>query len=147
MTFITSATGRACLNDWHKRIEACDLLLLLADLKRTVAGKGRPAILIVVVRKTVPMPANSILSSLHATLPPILDWCQELAVAVEGGDAERNPLRSCFRNTRWTASLRNRALVFDSLSAAFAYAQRFAPHDVLELQRHVLHQHFAPNGH
>jgi len=135
MNFVASATGRACLNDWHLRVEVADILTLLSNLHEVAAATGRPAVLIVVVRKTVPMPANHILKSLQATLPAILDRCQELIIAVEGDGAERNSFRACLKSTPASPARRNRAQVFNSLSVAFAYAQRFAPHDVLELQR------------
>ena len=37
--------------------------------------------------------------------------------------------------------------ISDSLGAAFAYAQRPAPHDVPELQRPMLSQSLLPNRH
>jgi len=38
------------------------------------------------------------------------------------------------------------APIFDSLSSAFSYAQARAPHEVLELQRHVLRLGLPPIG-
>lgn len=144
MSFCSSASGRACLLDWSRPLAVDDFLTLLLELKRVRALAGKPLILIVVVRKEVPAPAHHLLTCLQATLPPILDCCQELIVAVEGVGADRHPLRVAFQNARLGEVQRNRTFVFDTLSIAFAHAQRAAPHDVLELQRHVLRQSFPP---
>jgi hypothetical protein len=147
VNFVSSATGRACLNDWHRQVEVADILTLLSNLKRAAGISGGPAVLIVVVRKTVPVPTDYVLNSLQATLPAILNSCQELVIAVEGDGAERSSLRACFKNMRPGLSRRCAAQVFDSLGDAFAHAQRFAPHDVLELQRSPLPRSLPTNRH
>ncbi|HWZ91860.1 MAG TPA: hypothetical protein VNW92_23515, partial [Polyangiaceae bacterium] len=94
----------------------------------------------------VPVPADYLLSCLQSTLPAILNCCEELVVALEGASAERVQFRAAFQSPRPGSPRRASARVFDTLSAAFAHAQRAAPHDVLELQRIVLRQSFPPNG-
>jgi len=146
MGFCSSASGRACLLDWDKPLTVDDFFELLSNVKKVRALSGDPVLLIVVVRKQVPVPAHYLLSCLQATLPAILDCCQELVVAVEGVDSERATLRASFQTVRSGTKPRNSTRVFDTLSAAFAHAQRAAPHDVLELQRLALHQSSPPTG-
>ena len=143
MSFVSSASGRACLSDWDTPLSVRDLLSLLFDLKETLALARGPLIVIIAIRETVPIPANYLLSCIRATLPAILACCEELAVAVEGTSAEYSPLRASFRSAPGRHATTR---LFDSLSAAFAHTQRLAPHDVLELQRHVLHHSLPPNG-
>lgn len=147
MTFISSASARACLNEWDRPLAVNDVLNLLLALKRAAAAAGGPVILIMVVRESVPVPANFLLTCIQGTLPAILDCCEQLVIVVEGASAARVAFRAAFEPGRATATRRARPLVFETLSAAFAHAQRFAPHDVLELQRHILHQSSPPNGH
>lgn len=147
MTFISSASARACLNEWDRPLAVNDVLNLLLALKRAVAANGSPVVLILVVRESVPVPANFLLTCIQGTLPAILDCCEQLVVAVEGASAARAALRTAFQPTRSATTRRAPPLIFESLSGAFAHAQRFAPHDVLELQRQVLHQSSPPNGH
>jgi hypothetical protein len=85
----------------------------------------------------VPTPTNYLLNCLQATLPAILDCCEQLLVVVEGSAGDRAPIHAAFQTTRRTPTKHVPPRTFDSLSAAFAYAQPFAPHDVLELQRHL----------
>ena len=137
MQFHVSQSGRACLVDWNAPLTVSDLLALLQNLKRAPALAGTQVVLILVVRDAVPVPPNYLLSSLQAILPAILDSSHELVSVVEGAGAERTPFRSAFRATR--SLTRSRApQMFETLSRAFAHAQRFAPHDVLELQRLLL---------
>ena len=146
VSFLTSASGRACLSTWAEPLAVSDILNLLLELKRTLAIAGAPAVFLVVIRQTVPIPANFLLNCLQATLPAILDCCEELVIVVEGTSIDRAPFRNAFLTTRRSATQRTPPQVFESLSTAFAHAQQFAPHDVLELQRQVLHQSFPPNG-
>jgi hypothetical protein len=136
MPFFSSASGRACLNDWDRPLTVDDILTLLLALKRAVAIAGSPVILIVVVRESVPVPANFLLTCIEGTLPALLDCCEQLLVVVEGTSFERALLRKAFQGSR-SATRRAPALIFDSLGTAFSHAQRFAPHDVLEVQRSV----------
>jgi len=99
----------------------------------------------VVVRESVPAPANYFLNCLQATLPAILDCC-DLLVVVEGSASDRQPIRAAFETTRRTPTKHIAPRTFDSLSAALAHAQPFAPHDVLELQRQVMRQSLPPSG-
>jgi hypothetical protein len=145
-SFLSSASGRACLNDWAQPLTVSDILSLLLDLKRAVAIAGAPVILLAVIRQSVPAPANFLINCLQATVPAILDCCEELVIVVEGADLDRAPLRNAFVTDRRTATKRTPPRLFESLSAAFAHAQHLAPHDVLELQRQLLHQSLPPNG-
>ena len=145
MNFISSASGRACLSEWDRPVAVSDILQLLLAVKRAFAITGSPVILLIVVREAVPTPANFLLTCLRGTLPAILHCCEQIVIVIEGAGAERALLRSAFQPTRSSAA--KLALQhFDSLSAALTYAQRFAPHDVLEIQRHLLHQRLPPNG-
>ena len=145
MSFISSASGRACLSDWDKPLSVSDLLTLLFDLKRTLAVAGSPMILIIVIRKAVPVPANYLLTCIRSTLPAILACCEELAVAVEGTSTAHTSIRASFQSVGAGPTRHAPTQLFATLSAAFAHTQRLAPHDVLELQRHVLHHSFPPN--
>jgi hypothetical protein len=147
VTFITSASDRACLSNWGQPLAVSDILNLLLDLRRALAVAGSPVILILVIRQAVPLPAAFLLNSLQASVPAILDSCAQLVIVIEGAGIDRAPLRSVFQTTRRTVAKQTPPQIFDSLSAAFAHAQRFAPHDVLELQRLVLRQSFPPHGH
>ena len=148
MTFISSTMARACLNNWDQSLTVNDILDLLLALKRAVVTAGSPIVLIVVVREAVPVPQNFLLTCIQGTLPAILDCCERLVLVVEGSSVERLAFRSAFQVSRAAAARRARAptVVFESLSTAFAHAQHFAPHDVLELQRQILHQFLSPNG-
>jgi hypothetical protein len=146
MSFCSSASGRACLNEWDGPLAVNDILTFLLALKQASATAGCPVILIVVVRETVPVPANYLLTCIQGTLPAILDCCEQLVLVVEGASVERAPFRAAFQVARQLPARRAPTLVFELLNSAFVHAQRFAPHDVLELQRHVLHQSFPPNG-
>jgi hypothetical protein len=123
-----------------------DILNLLLSLKQAVAAAGDHVILVLVLRETIPIPAGFLIKCIQGTLPAILDCCEHLVVVIEGLGSDRALLRAAFETTRRTPTKRTPPRVFDSLSAAFAYTQQFAPHDVLELQRHVLHQSFPPSG-
>lgn len=145
MSFCSSAAGYACLNDWHFPLAVSHILTLLLDLKRALTVAGGPVLLILVVRESVPAPADYFLRCLQATLPAILDCCEQLLIVVEGSTSDRAPIRAAFQTTRRTA--RQASLhIFDSLSAAFTHAQPFAPHDVLDLQRQAMHQSLPPSG-
>jgi hypothetical protein len=146
MSFVASASGRACLADWDSAISVNDVLTLLFALKRAVGASGSPTILLVVVREVVPVPGQFLLNCLRGALPALLDSCEQIAFVVEGASAERATLRAAFQPLRQASSKRLQPRTFDSLSAAFAHVQRFAPHDVLELQRHLLRQSFPPDG-
>ena len=146
MTFISSISGRACLNEWDHPLAVNHILNLLLSLKQAIAAAGDHVILVLVLRETIPVPAAFLLECIQGTLPAILDGCEHLVVVIEGLGSDRALLRAAFETTRRTPAKRTPPRVFDSLSAAFAYAQQFAPHDVLELQRHVLHQSFPPSG-
>jgi hypothetical protein len=122
------------------------ILNLLLDLKRALGAASGPVILILVVRQSVPAPAHYFLNCLQATLPAILDCCEQFLVVVEGSASDRAPIRAAFQTTRRTPTKHIPPHMFDSLSAAFAHAQPFAPHDVLELQRHAMHQTLPPSG-
>jgi hypothetical protein len=145
MDLVCSVSGRACLCDWNRPLAVEDILALLLELKRVHANARCSVVLILVVREHVAPLANHVLSSLQATLPAILDCCQNLVIALEGTTSERTPLRIVFQNHRFGMA-RNDLPVFNTLSEAFAHAQRAAPHDVLELQRHVLRQSSPPSG-
>jgi hypothetical protein len=146
MSFCSSASGHACLNDWDRPLAVSHILNLLLDLKRALAAASGPVILILVVRESVPVPAHYFLNCLQATLPAILDCCEQLLVVVEGAASDRAPIRAAFKTTRRTPTKHMSPQTFDSLSAAFAHAQPFAPHDVLELQRQAMHQSLPPSG-
>ncbi|HET7544060.1 MAG TPA: hypothetical protein VFK05_29515 [Polyangiaceae bacterium] len=121
-----------------------DLFALLANLKRTLAVAGNPLIVILVIRETVPVPASSLLASIRATLPAILACCEELVVAIEGNSSEHPRFGASFQIASAGPTRQRAPQMFNTLSAAFAHTQRLAPHDVLELQRHVLHLSFPP---
>lgn len=146
MSFCSSASGRACLNEWDRPLAVTDILDFLFALKRAVASAKAPIVLIVVVRERVPVPPNFLLTCIQSALPAILDCCELLLLVVEGAGVERASLRSAFRLPRHAAARRTPTLLCESLSTAFAQAQRYAPHDVIELQRRALHQSFPPNG-
>ena len=146
MNFISSTSGRACLSDWDQPIAVSDILQLLLAVKRAFTTAGGGVILVIVVRELVPMPANFLLTCLRGTLPAILHCCEQVAVVVEGASAGRDLLRAAFQPTRQDIARRAPPRDFESLNAALAHAQQFAPHDVLELQRYLLHRHFPPNG-
>ena len=146
MSFVSSISSRACLNDWDCALAANDILSLLLALKRAMATAESPVILLLVVRETVPVPANFLLNCLEGTLPAILNCCEQLVIAVEGSGADRSALRATFQTERQAGRRRARTAIFDSLSDALAHAQRSAPHDVLELQRHLLQHSCPPNG-
>jgi hypothetical protein len=147
MNFVSSASGRACLSDWDKPLSVSDQLTLLSDLKRTLVVAGNPTILIIVVRGSVPVPANYLLTCIRSTLPAILAYCEKLAVVVEGTTAKHALLGASFQSSDAEPARRAPTKLFDTLSAAFAHMQRFAPHDVLELQRHALHRDFPVADH
>jgi hypothetical protein len=144
MRFVTSVSGRACLSDWDHPLAVSDILNLLLSLKQAVAAAGDHVILLLVLREAVPTPAGFLLSCLQGTLPAILDCCEHLVV--EGASADRSSLRAAFQTTRRTATKRTPPQVFESLSAAFEHTQRYAPHDVLELQRQAMRQSLPPSG-
>jgi hypothetical protein len=142
MSFVSSASGRACLNVWDKSLSVSELFTLLADLKRTLAVAGGPAILIIVIREAVPAPADDMLRCMRATLPAIRAYCEELVFAVEGTSAEHALLRASLQSEGAEPGRHGPSHLFGTLSASLAHMQRFAPHDVLELKRHLLHREF-----
>jgi len=142
MPFYSSTSGRACLVDWETSLAVADILSLLANLKATSAAAGTRVILIVAVRKDVPELGNHLVRCLKATLPAILDGCQELVVALEGSENDRASLRAVLQTRQPGATMRTPTRLFDTLSAAFGHAQGAAPHDVLELQRLVMRRSF-----
>ena len=146
MSFSSSASGCACLNDWDRQLTVNHILNLLLDLKRALTVAGSPVILILVVRESVPAPEDYLINCLRATLPALLDCCEQLLIVVEGSASDRTPIRAAFQTTRRTAARQTPPRIFDSLSAAFTHAQTLAPHDVLELQRQAMRQSLLPNG-
>ncbi|MEO7038044.1 MAG: hypothetical protein ABI335_29805 [Polyangiaceae bacterium] len=128
MSFCSSASGYACLSDWDRSLAVSHILNLLLDLKRALAAANGPVILILVVRESVPAPADYFLNCLQATLPAILDCCEQLLVVVEGSASDRAQIRAAFQTTRRTPTKHTPPQTFDSLSTAFAYAQPFASH-------------------
>ena len=146
MWFYASTSGRACLAEWDRSLAVSDILSLLRDLKAALAVAGNRVILIVVVRQDVPAPGNYLVRCLEATLPAILDGCQELIVAIEGNRSDRASLRAAFQARRAGVTMRTPTRLFDTLNAAFGHAQGAAPHDVLELQRLVMRRSFPPTS-
>ena len=142
MPFYSSTSGRACLVDWETSLAVADILSLLANLKATSAAAGTRVILIVAVRKDVPALGNYLVRCLEATLPALLDGCQELVVALEGSENDRASLRAALQTRHPGATMRTPTRLFDTLSAAFGHAQSAAPHDVLELQRLVMRRSY-----
>ena len=147
MRFISSASGRACLNDWDRPLTVSDILNLLLALKQAVVTAGSPVILIVAVRESVPAPPTFLLDCLRGTLPAVLDCCEQLALVIEGTGTARDSLRAAFHAPRQEPTRRARPQMFETLGAAFTHTQRLAPHDVLELQRGALRPGSPPNGH
>ena len=143
MGFISSSSGKACLNDWPHPLAVKDILELLLNLKRAVAAAGDHVILMLLIREVVPIPDAFLIKCIQGSLPAILGCCEHLVVVIEGNALERAPLKAAFDTDRRTASKRTPPRVFDSLSTAFAFTQPLAPHDVLELQRYALHS-FPP---
>jgi len=146
MTFVTSDSGYACLNDWQRPLGVNDVLTLLLDLRTASENFRKPVLLLVRISESVPLPTHFVLSSIRGTVPALLRCCTELVVVVEGG-SERAALRAAFQDLKPGTAARSRTTMFETLGAAFAYAQRVAPHDVLDLQRHVLRQSYPPSGH
>jgi hypothetical protein len=146
MSFCSSASACACLNDWDRPLTVSDILSLLLDLKRTLTIASSRVILILVVRESVPPPDDYLLNCLQASLPAILDCCERLLIVVEGSSSDRRPIRAAFQTTRRTPTKQTPPQIFDALSTAFTHAQPFAPHDVLELQRQAMRQSFLSHG-
>ena len=147
MRFFSSTSGRACLSDWDQPLSVDGVLSLLLAIKRAAATAGTPVILLVLVREAAPVPTGFLLNCLQGTLPAILDCCEQLALVVEGTGSERVAFGAALWTTARSARRRTRTQIFESLSTAFAYTQRFAPQDVIELQRRPLRQRPKPNGH
>ena len=143
MSFCSSASGCACLNDWDQPLAVNQIVDLLLDVKRAATISGTPVILILVIRESMPAPGSYLLSCLRAALPALLDCCEQLLVVVEGSTSDRTLIRGAFQTTRRTAAKQTSVQLFESLSTAFTHAQRFAPHDILELQRQVMHRSLA----
>jgi len=144
MSFYSSESGRACLNDWDRPLTINHIVNLLLDLRRPLSGASIRVIAVIVVRESVPTPDDDWLNCLQASLPAILDCCEHLLVVIEGETSDRSSIRTALRTTRRTATKRTPPRTFDELSAAFSYAQPFAPHDVLELQRQTMRHSLSP---
>ena len=146
MSFTASTSGRACMSGWDRPPAVADLLDMLLALKRTAAKAGGPVIFILFFPEAVAAPAGFLLNCLQGILPALLDCCEHLALVVEGTGTARDSLRAVFRTADHGSTKRAQPRFFESLSAAFAYAQSFAPHDVLELQRQAIRQSYPPKG-
>lgn len=146
MSFCSSASGRACLNDWDRPLSVQDILNFLLALRRAAVTAGGSVVLIMVVRESMPVPANFLLTCIQGTLPAILDCCEQFLLVVEGADSARSRLHAAFQPPRQSATRRPQVQFYDTLSAAFGQAQRLAPHEVLELQRRMLHHSSPPTG-
>jgi hypothetical protein len=142
MWFYASTSGRACLIEWETSLAVSDIVSLLGHVKAAAATARARVILIVAVRKDVPRPGGYVVRCLEATLPAILDGCQELVVALEGNESDRASLRGAFQTRHSGATMRTPTRLFDTLGAAFGHAQSASPHDVLELQRLVMRRSF-----
>jgi len=145
MNFYSSKSGCACLNDWDRPLTINHIVNLLLDLRRPLIGANSRVIVVLVVRESVPVPDDDWLNCLQASLPAILDCCEHLLVVIEGSMMDRAPIRTAFRTTRRTSTKRTPPRTFDVLSTAIGYAQPFAPHDILELQRQTMRQSFSPH--
>jgi len=145
MNFYSSKSGCACLNDWDRPLTINHIVNLLLDLRRPLIGANSRVIVVLVVRESVPVPDDDWLNCLQASLPAILDCCEHLLVVIEGSMMDRAPIRTAFRTTRRTSTKRTPPRTFDVLSTAIGYAQPFAPHDILELQRQTMRQSLSPH--
>jgi hypothetical protein len=144
MSFCSSASGRACLLDWGGPLAVDGFLTLLLDLKRV----RRQAADLDHLRSQASSPAGELPTQLPSGHTSGNSRLRPRAGCRRGRRCCRAPCAHVsFQNSRPGIAPRHPTLVFDSLSAAFAHAQRAAPHDVLELQRLVLRQSLPPNGH
>ena len=122
------------------------LFELLAELNHARVTAGRVTVLIISVHADVPPLPHSTMVALQSALRAIVDLCDHVCVALEETKHDRARLRAAFYDVDSGASERRLPLFFDSLDLAITYAQRFAPHDVLELQRRALRRSSPPNG-
>jgi hypothetical protein len=106
MGFISSSSGKACVNDWQHPLAVRDILELLLDVKRAVAVAGDHVILMLVVRESLPVPEPFLIKCIQGSLPAILSCCEHLVVVIEGDGLERAPLKAAFDTDRRTASKR-----------------------------------------
>jgi hypothetical protein len=143
MLIESSVSGRACLIQWQNEITVTSIFALLGEIHRVRLLAGEPLIVILHIDSAIRTPGPHVLDSLKAGLASVIGVCDQLLVALEGESVDRLLLRAAFANVA-TASITRGPRVFASLHAALLHAQRFAPHDVLELQRRSMRDSLPP---
>ena len=131
-------SDRVVMISWSHAIHAEDVLRLTSEVNRTRRLVGVPLVVILSIAKNTAVASLAVQAELVSCLPRILAQCQKLLVASEPGAVGHRLIRAFFLAHSVGGGAEPCLQLCDSLGQAFEYAQRVAPHEVLELQRGLL---------
>lgn len=124
--------------NWKEAIDTEDVMRLVQEISRTRLVVGVPVIVILSIEQNMAVASPSVRAVLVSCLPRILSQCQKFIVALEPTAVRHRLLRAFFLAHSVGGGAEPCIHVCDSLSEALEFAQRFAPQEVLELQRALL---------
>ena len=124
--------------NWKEAIDTEDVMRLVQEVSRTRLVVGAPVIAILSIEQNMAVASPSVRAALVSSLPRILSQCQKLIVALEPAAVRHHLLRAFFLAHSAGGGAEPCIQLCDSLSEALEFAQRFAPQEVLELQRALL---------
>ena len=138
-------SDRVVLVNWNRAIDAEDVMRLMQEISRTRLVVGVPLIAILSIEQNMAVASPAVRAVLVSCLPRILSQCQKFIVALEPAAVRHRLLRAFFLAHSTGAGAAQCIQLCDNLPEALEFAQRFAPQEVLELQRALL-KHSAQSG-
>ena len=131
-------SDRVLLINWQETIDAEDVLRLMEEISRTRMVVGVPLLLILSIDENMAVASASVRAVLVSSLPRILSQCQKFIVALEPATIRHRLLRAFFLAHSVGEGAEPSVQLCDNLSEALEFAQRFAPQEMMELQRALL---------
>lgn len=131
-------SDRVVMIEWSDTIDAEDVMRLVEEICRTRSVVGEPLVVILSIDQDMAVASPSVRAVLVSSLPRIWGQCQKFIVVLEPAAVRHRLLRAFFLAHSVGGSAEPSIQLCDNLSEALVFAQRFAPQEVLELQRALL---------
>ena len=131
-------SDRVVMIHWSEAIDAEDVMYLVEQVRRTRSVVGEPLVAILSIEQNMAVASPSVRAVLVSSLPRILGQCQKFIVVLEPEAVRHRLLRAFFLAHSVGGGSEPCIQLCDNLSEALEFAQRFAPQEVLELQRALL---------
>ena len=131
-------SDRVVMINWNEAIDADDVMRLMQEISRTRLVVGVPLIVLLSIEQNMAVACPAVRAMLVSCLPGILSQCEKFIVALEAAAIRHRLLRAFFLAHSVGGGTQPQVHLCDSLSEALEVAQRFAPQEVLELQRALL---------